>query len=96
MPRINEIPQPDDPRRVQRSEARRAEQARRQARSESAGASDRIELSENARLAEEVRNAPDVREDRVAEARARMEAGEFDSEEVRRAIADRLLEQFGL
>jgi anti-sigma28 factor (negative regulator of flagellin synthesis) len=39
---------------------------------------------------------PEVREDRVAQAKARLEAGEYDSEGVKRQIADRLLEQFGL
>ena len=48
------------------------------------------------RLAQEARNAPEVREEKVAEARARLEAGEYDSEEVRETIADRLLDQFGI
>ncbi len=65
---------------------------------------DRVELSgsarqaaaEQARLQDQAREVSDVRADRVAQARARLEAGEYDSEEVRSAIADRLLEQFGI
>ena len=102
VPRINDLTQPDDPRRVERSGARRSEEVREETRTEAAG--DRIEVSNDAkraqelqsRLAEEARNAPEIREDRVAEARARLEAGEYDSEAVRETIANRLLDQFGI
>ena len=38
----------------------------------------------------------EVNEEKVAEARARLEASGYDSEEVRETIADRLLDQFGI
>ena len=102
MPRINDLAQPDDPRRVERSETRRSEEAREDSRPEPAG--DSVELFSDvrqaqelqSRLVQEAKNAPEVREEKVAEARARLEAGEYDSEEVRETIADRLLDQFGI
>jgi len=102
VPRINELAQPDDPRRVERSGVRRTEDAGEEAGAEAAG--DSVEVSSDARqaqdlqsrLAQEARNVPDVREDRVAEARARLAAGEYDSDEVRETIANRLLDQFGV
>ena len=102
MPRINDLAQPDDPRRVERSETRRTEEAREESRTDAAG--DSVGLSNDSkraqelqiRLAQEARSAPDVREDRAAEARARLEAGEYDSDEVRETIANRLLDQFGI
>ncbi len=104
MPRIHDIPQPDDPRRTERAETRRTEQAKRQARAQDAAPSDSVELPDDVRrvqdlqnrLTEEARSAPDIREDRVSQARAKLESGELDSEDVRRTIADRLLEQFGI
>lgn len=102
MPRINDLAQPDDPRRVERAETRRTEEAREESRTDAPG--DSVELSNASQraqelqswLAQEARSAPDVREDRVAEARARLEAGEYDSDEVRETIANRLLDQFGI
>ncbi len=104
MPRIHDLPPSSDPRRAERSEARRPEHAARPERSGEAARADSVELSEEGRqvqdlrgrLTEAARAMPEVREDRVAQARARLEAGEYDSEGVRRQIADRLLEQFGL
>ena len=104
MPRIHDTLPPDGPRRTERTETRRSEKAdRSQVRSEPA-ASDRVELSEDAlqagdmqtRLRAEAQHAPDVREEVVARVRERLAAGEYDTEAVRRAIADRLLNQFGL
>lgn len=109
MPRIDGVPQSDPSQRPDRVEARRAESRRaegagRTRSGERPQASDSVELSADAqraqalqdRLSQEVRDVPDVREDRVAQARARMQAGEYDTENVRRVIADRLLEQMGL
>lgn len=104
MPRIHDLPQPNDPRRTEREETRRTEQARRQAQARDTAPSDSVELSDGVRrvqdlqnrLTEEARNTPDVWEDRVAQARAKLESDELDRENVRRTIADRLLEQFGI
>ena len=103
MARIQDIPQPDDPRRVQRNQERRTEESREAAKTE-ATASDRVDVSNEARNAEnlratlsnEVKNVPDVREDRVAAAKEKIASGGLDTEEARRASADSLLEQFGL
>ena len=105
MVRINDVPQPDEPRRIQRADARRSQEAR-----ETTGTrrpnetADSVEVSNEARGAQEMqqrltdaaRNTPDVRQDRVAAAREKMQAGAYDSEAVRGTIADRLLEQFGI
>lgn len=104
MPRIHDLPPSSDPRRVERSDARRAERTARPEGSGEAAKADSVELSEEGRqvqdlrdrLTEAARGMPEVREDRVAQARARLAAGEYDSEGVSRQIADRLLEQFGL
>ncbi len=47
---------------------------------------DRVEVSETARWMSELRSMPDVRADKVAEARAAIARGDFDSDE-RLAIA---------
>ena len=102
MATINPLSPSEGPQRSERAQSRRPE-ASDQTGSEAAP-SDRLELSEEAqqaqdrqdRLGQEARNLPEVREDRVAEARARLEAGDYDSEDVRRVIAERLLQQFGL
>ncbi|MDA0746019.1 MAG: flagellar biosynthesis anti-sigma factor FlgM [bacterium] len=104
MPRINDVSQPDEIRRVERTDARRTEEKRSEVRAESGQPSDSVELSPSARqaremetrLQEEARDISDVREDRVAEVRQRLQSGELDRDEVNRVIADRLLEQFGI
>jgi anti-sigma28 factor (negative regulator of flagellin synthesis) len=40
--------------------------------------------------------SPSVRKDRVKEAKAKKQNGDYDSEEVHRKIADRLMELFGI
>jgi hypothetical protein len=49
-----------------------------------------------ARLIEAAKNAPDVRADRVAQAKARVREGFYDRPETRAAVADRLLQSFGV
>ena len=103
MPRINDLPAPEGPERTQRAEERERSEA---AKSRTGGttAADSIEISSGARETQELqgrlvdaaRDVPDVRQDRVAEARARLESGELDSENARRVIADRLLDQMGI
>jgi len=44
----------------------------------------------------ECENIPDVRSDKVDEARAKLESGEYISEEVVSKIAERLMNKFGL
>jgi len=103
MPRINDLPAPEGPERTQRAEERRQADAAR-SRSASGTGADSIQISTTARqtqelqtrLADTARDIPDVRQDRVAEARARLESGEYDSESVRRVIADRFLDQMGI
>lgn len=61
--------------------------------------SDRLEISNEAQqgqLSQKVKNLPDIREDRVEKVRALLKNGNYDNEEVRRIIADRLLKQLGL
>ena len=108
MSRIDGVPQSDPARRPDRTEARRTESRRaedtgRSRSNEQAPALsvDRVELSADAQWVQELQNqlvryVPDVREDRVAQARVRIQAGDYDTENVRRVIADRLLEQLGL
>ena len=105
MPRIPDVPQPDGAQRFERTEPKRSQRAAgAESTAGSVGSADRVELSDDARqletvknrLAEEARNQPDVREDRVAQAKARLEAGEYEGENVKRVIADRILEQLGL
>jgi flagellar biosynthesis anti-sigma factor FlgM len=105
MVRINDLPQPDDPRRIQKADARRSQEAREATGTRRSNeTADTVEVSNEARgvqemqqrLTEAARNTPDVRQDRVAAAKERMEAGAYDSETVRGTIADRLLEQFGI
>ena len=100
--RIDGLPAPEAPRRPQQTDTGRSQT---DARTDTkVDAADRIELSESARQAlaqqsrlnDAARSVPDVREDRVTQARARLEAGEYDTEEVRQTIADRLLDQFGV
>lgn len=102
MVRINDLPAPESPQRSRTNQPQRSEGSDQS--SASVPSSDSLEISDaakqsqddQARLTEEARNIPDVREDKIADVRARLESGEFDSEEVRRVIADRLLDQFGL
>ena len=102
--RIEGVPAPEGPQRSRESRrtsdnARTSENAAR-----SAGETDRVELSGAAqesrqiesRLQSAASDVPDVREDRVAQARARIASGEYDNENVRRIIADRILSQLGL
>ena len=102
MPRISDLSSPDGPDRIARAaERRRSEHARE---NKSGSAEDSLSISDGARKTEALRSGlldaasrlPDVRQERVAQARARLEAGEYDSENVRRVVADRLLDQFGL
>jgi flagellar biosynthesis anti-sigma factor FlgM len=61
----------------------------------SASTSDTVQLSPEAQLADRLRQAaaaaPDVRQDRVAEARRKLEAGEIGQDPM--ALADRLIDQ---
>ncbi|MBT3604777.1 MAG: flagellar biosynthesis anti-sigma factor FlgM [Candidatus Latescibacteria bacterium] len=95
---------PKGPQRTQQENTRRVQENRNQETASAADAGDRVELSSAAqesrelesRLQNEVRNLPDVREERVAEVRERIASGDFDNENVRRVIADRILTQLGL
>lgn len=99
MPRVGDAQQPDDPRCTDQVR-RRDPQTRESARMDESQSSDSINLSTDAQvraeLTEEARNLPDVREDRIAEIRERIASGELDTEEVRRVIADRMLDQLGI
>ena len=105
MPRINDLPHPEGPRRTERTETQRSDGAERTPkRAVTAAPADRVEVSADARqvqdlqkdLTDAARELPEIREDRVALARARIEEGHYDSEQVRRTVADRLLSLFGL
>ncbi len=105
MPRISDVPQPDDPRKVEQAAARKAQEARRSTNARASNdTADTVEVSSKGRegvqiqqrLADAARNTPDVRQDRVEAAKQKLRSGEYDSEEVRQTIADRILEQFGV
>ena len=62
---------------------------------------DRVEISANARKLNDMRQAmvagrraldqlPDVRQERIAQAKARLQSGFYDSAEVRQEVADKL------
>jgi negative regulator of flagellin synthesis FlgM len=64
---------------------------------------DSISVSEEARhkaellrLSEHVRNSPDVREDRVAEVKRKLENNEYNNDETIAALADKIIDSFGL
>lgn len=92
--RIDGLPAPEGPQRTRQSETRRTPDNVRTKERETS--SDSVDLSENTRLQEAARKLADIREDRVAQARARIAAGDYDAENVRHIIADRILEQFGV
>ena len=104
--RISDVSQPIDPKDPKRVEGRRSQESRNSDPSSTTSRSDGVKISSDAqetaslhtRLTEEAANTPDVREDKVADVKARIESGEFDanSDEVKRAVADRLLNQFGI
>ncbi len=65
--------------------------------------SDEVEISEEARqLAEAakiedvVRQSADIREDRVAEVKAKLERGEYNTQEVIDKVAERIMKALGL
>ena len=103
MARIQDVPQPDDPRRVERTQQRRTQELREAAKTGTPGA-DRVDVSTDTRdieslktaLMNESKNVPDVREDRVAAVKQKLESGELDTPEARGKIADSLLDQFGI
>ncbi len=99
--KIDGLPAPEGPQRTRQNETRRSTDT---AQNRASNTADRIEVSKAAqetqetvnRLQEAARQLSDIREDRVAQARARIAAGDYDAENVRRIIADRILNQFGL
>jgi negative regulator of flagellin synthesis FlgM len=56
------------------------------------GGTDRVELSEHARFMEKLRSMPPVRADKVAQIRAEIEAGTYESDEKLTVAMNRLLE----
>ncbi len=107
MARISDIPQPVDPRDPRRVEGQRERQTSESRSSEGASqTADSVSISAaaqetetlRAHLTEEAANTPDVREDRVADVKARIASGEFDanSDEVKRAVAEGLLNQMDI
>lgn len=108
MARISDVPQPVDPRDPRRVENdKRRETAETETRSsQSASRADSVDISPDARETDALRTrltdaaaeTPDVREDKVADIKARIASGEFDanSDEVKRAVADGLLNQMGI
>jgi negative regulator of flagellin synthesis FlgM len=53
---------------------------------------DRVELSDHARFMEKLRSMPPVRADKIAQIRAEIEAGTYESDEKLATAMDRLLE----
>lgn len=101
--RIDNVPPSPEPRRTQRTGPGDTDQTNR-TESPPPADEDSVEISgaaqqaqaEQTRLQDAARGVPDIREDRVAQARERLANGELDSDEVRRIIANRLLDQFGV
>ncbi|MCX7882559.1 MAG: flagellar biosynthesis anti-sigma factor FlgM [Brevinematales bacterium] len=65
--------------------------------------SDEVEISEEARqlaeaakVEELVRQAPDIREERVAEVKAKLERGDYNTQEVLDTVAERIMKALGL
>lgn len=54
---------------------------------------DNIEISSEARLLQQLSELSDVRADKVAEARQKIAAGEFDGDDVLQAAIDRMIEE---
>jgi negative regulator of flagellin synthesis FlgM len=53
-------------------------------------------LAEEKKIQDMLRNAPDVREDRIAEVKAKLESGAYDTEEVLNDVAEKLMKVLGL
>ncbi len=74
-----------------------AEQARNERAGQTGRGSDSSHVSNLARQIAEARRAadtlPDVRADRVEQARARLASGYYDSDEVKNAVASRLIDR---
>jgi anti-sigma28 factor (negative regulator of flagellin synthesis) len=104
MPRIGDVAGQADgvggARRAQGKRGERSAAARREeggGKAPSASSQDVSEMrAHQARLIEAAKNAPDVRADRVAQAKARVREGFYDRPETRAAVADRLLQSFGV
>lgn len=104
MPRIGDgYGQPENIGGVRRGEQRRAGRAsmdrpKKDSAARGAASSDNVSeiRAHQASLIEKTKGAPDVRADRVSQARARVQQGFYDKPETRSAIADRVLQSFGL
>ena len=57
---------------------------------------DQLDISPQAELVSRVREAPDIRADRVAEIRAQIASGEYETDEKLSVALDRLLDEFNL
>jgi negative regulator of flagellin synthesis FlgM len=95
---------PQGPKSTQQKRAAVTQESRNREVASATDAGDRVELSGAAQETRElesqlqarVRDLPDVRQDRIAEVRSRIASGEYDNENVRRVIANRILTQLGL
>ena len=56
---------------------------------------DQLDISREADLVSRIREIPDIRTDRVAEIRAAIEAGEYETEEKLDIAVSRLLDEIG-
>lgn len=56
---------------------------------------DQVDISPEAQLIDQVHNLPDVRMDRVADIRAQIEAGTYETEEKMDLALGRLLDEIG-
>jgi negative regulator of flagellin synthesis FlgM len=56
------------------------------------GTTDRVELSEHARFMEKLRSMPPVRAEKVADIKAQIEAGTYETDEKLALALDRLIE----
>lgn len=87
------------PGRIDRSEAVRGPQQTRaiepQASTESLQGMDQIDISPAAELVSQIGDLPEIRADRVAEIRAQIEAGVYETQEKLDVAVGRLLDELG-
>jgi negative regulator of flagellin synthesis FlgM len=56
---------------------------------------DEVQISDAAQLVEQVRNMPDIRQDRVAQIRAEIASGTYETDEKLEVALGRLLDEIG-
>ena len=73
----------------------RAQSAQPAAASKTTTEVDQLDISPEAQLASQIRDIPDIRADRVAEIRAAIEAGVYETEAKLEVAVERLFDEIG-